>query len=75
MTADRATTARERALRSLERDARHYRDQAALDDDVPDVRAMWLALADQVDAYVATQRGQGRASATDVALFELAHPP
>lgn len=56
MTVDTAR-ARSRAIADLERESKYFREQAALAGDVPDVRDLWLALAEQLDRYVDAVRG------------------
>ncbi|QIM20555.1 hypothetical protein G7075_04380 [Phycicoccus sp. HDW14] len=74
MTSTDAPRARERALTDLEREAKYFREQAALDADVVDVRDLWLALADSLDGYVDVQRGRAIAAPLEALLFDV-HPP
>ncbi|MBD3781682.1 MAG: hypothetical protein IE926_01820 [Micrococcales bacterium] len=75
MTYPDAPKARRRALTTLETEAKYFREQAAIDADVPDVRDLWIALADSLDAYVAAQRGHDDRAPWEVALFDVVHPP
>ncbi|QIM19894.1 hypothetical protein G7075_00080 [Phycicoccus sp. HDW14] len=74
MTSTSAPRARERALTALESEAKYFRERAAIDDDVPDVRDLWLALADSLDGYVDIQRGRAIAAPLEALLFDV-HPP
>ena len=77
MSADQPSTAQRRALRALQRDgADYYRQQAdlaAVTD--PAAQAQWLAMADELDAYIASQEPATGPVSTDVPLFEEPRPP
>lgn len=76
MSPIRPSAAREQALRALDRESRYFREQAALaGEQQPDVRDLWLALADQVDGYLAVEQGGPVVPAGTATLLELVEPP